>query len=145
MVTNFFSKMKTAITFTKENLVNRIEDLVLGEKEIDENVLDDLEAILIGADIGVQTTMEILDNVRKEISRDRVNDYDALITLIKKILRETMESAPTTAVSECNVSPRVIFVVGVKNNHHRQIGLSASPGRTTSCGLCIRYFPCSGH
>jgi len=113
MVTNFFSKMKTAITFTKENLVNRIEDLVLGEKEIDENVLDDLEAILIGADIGVQTTMEILDNVRKEISRDRVNDYDALITLIKKILRETMESAPTTAVSECNVSPRVIFVVGV--------------------------------
>ena len=83
MVTNFFSRLKTAIQSTKDNLVGRIENLVLGEKKIDAPVLEQLEAILIGADIGVATTAEILERAKQQTARDQLNDYAALAALIR--------------------------------------------------------------
>ncbi len=113
MVSNFFSRMKQAVTSTKQNLVGRIEDLVLGEKQLSEDVLEQLEAILIGSDIGVATTMEILDKVRREVDRDRVNDFETLASLIKESLREILLRAPGTDTAVTGVRPEVVFVVGV--------------------------------
>ena len=115
MVTGFFSRLKAAVVSTKENLVDRIERLVLGEKKIDEGVLEQLESILIGADIGVQTTDEILRRIRSEIARDKLDDFQSLSVLMRQTLKEILES-PLSALPPAGPAsgdPQVIFVVGV--------------------------------
>jgi len=115
MVTGFFSRLKAAVVSTKENLVGRIERLVLGDKKIDEGILEQLETILIGADIGVQTTEEVLARVRSEIARDKLGDLQSLSALLRQTLREILESplSAPPAVQPAPGDPQVIFVVGV--------------------------------
>jgi len=115
MVTGFFSCLKAAVVSTKENLVGRIERLVLGDKKIDEGILEQLETILIGADIGVQTTEEVLARVRSEIARDKLGDLQSLSALLRQTLREILESplSAPPAVQPAPGDPQVIFVVGV--------------------------------
>ena len=55
-----FSKLKSAVSSTKANLVARIEEVISGKREIDATLLDELESVLIGADVGLQTSTEIL-------------------------------------------------------------------------------------
>ena len=69
-----FEKIKQAVTQTKENFTERIQDLVQGQKEIDPAMLDELEAIMIGADIGVATTHDILKSIREQVSRQTLRD-----------------------------------------------------------------------
>ena len=66
-----FEKIKQAVTQTKENFTERIQDLVEGQKVIDPAMLDELEAIMIGADIGVATTNEVLKSIRDQVSQQR--------------------------------------------------------------------------
>lgn len=113
MVTNFFSRLKTAIQSTKDNLVGRIENLVLGEKKIDASVLDQLEAILIGADIGVATTAEILEKAKQQTARDQLHDYAALAALIRSTLLGILNAPPAQPPAIPAAPPEVIFVVGV--------------------------------
>jgi len=63
--TGLFERMKEAVTRTRENLSERIEEVVAFTKEIDRSTLDDLEATLIGADLGTTTTHEVLENLRQ--------------------------------------------------------------------------------
>ena len=69
-----FEKIKQAVTQTKENFTGRIQDLVQGKKTIDAEMLDELEAIMIGADIGVNTTKQILDSIRDQVTRQTLKD-----------------------------------------------------------------------
>jgi len=129
MVSNFFSKMKNAIRSTKAQLVDRIEDLVLGEKKIDAGILDELEEILIGADIGVETTMDILETVRREVQRDCIADAAELVKLMKTELRQVMQASSEEYHPPAEVKPRVIFIVGVNG-----------VGKTTTIGkLAYRF------
>lgn len=110
----FFSKLKAAVASTKNNLVAKIEDVVKGEKVIDAELLDDLEAILIGADIGTQTTSEILGKIRSQVSRKQVNDPEQLRTLIKGELRQIIEAANEAGTTSSSIAgTRVLMVVGV--------------------------------
>jgi fused signal recognition particle receptor len=108
----FFSKLKAAVASTKNNLVARIEDVVQGKKVIDAELLEDLEAVLIGADIGAQTTSEILEKIRGQVNRKQVNDPEQLRTLIKGELRQIIEASNQAAPSTAN-GTQVLMVVGV--------------------------------
>src|SRR5262245_13519500 len=72
--TAFFEKFRTAVAATRENLADRIDSVIAGKREIDRDVLDQLEEALIGADLGIQTTSEIIDNVRQEVRRNQLSD-----------------------------------------------------------------------
>ena len=72
--TGFFDRMKQAVTRTRENLAERIEEVVSFGKEIDRNTLDDLEATLIGADLGNATTQEVLAKLRDKADRKQIKD-----------------------------------------------------------------------
>jgi fused signal recognition particle receptor len=109
----FFSKLKAAVASTKNNLVARIEDVVKGKKVIDAELLDDLEAVLIGADIGAQTTSEILENIRGQVNRKQVNDPEQLRTLIKEELRQIIEASNQTGKPAIANGTQVLMVVGV--------------------------------
>src|SRR5690606_15852801 len=110
-----FSK---AISKTRDSINSRLDTIFEGRKQIDEQLLDELEEILISTDIGVQTTMQVLEAIRKGISRQEINDPEALKRVMKNelldILQHSKEGgiADETAVDEA-IKPYVIMVVGV--------------------------------
>src|SRR5213593_4664949 len=85
-----FEKIKEAVKQTKANFTEQIQDLVEGKKEIDPAMLDDLEAIMIGADIGVTTTNEILKSIKDQMSRKTLQDPAELRSAIKEELRRIL-------------------------------------------------------
>src|SRR6202453_4272730 len=83
---SFLERMKQAVSRTRENLAERIEDVVSIGKEIDRSTLDDLEATLIGADLGTTTTHEVLEKLRDKADRKQIKDVNELKRLLKEEL-----------------------------------------------------------
>src|SRR5690348_2344485 len=91
--TSFLDRMKQAVTRTRENLAERIEEAVAFNKEIDRNTLDDLEAILISADLGSATTQEVLGKLREKAVRKQIKDVPELKRLLKEELLAILNAA----------------------------------------------------
>src|SRR5215467_6738462 len=129
---SFLDRMKEAVSRTRENLAERIEDVVSIGKEIDRSTLDDLEATLIGADLGTTTTHEVLEKLRDKADRKQIKDVTELKRLLKEELLTILNSAnhrPPRAVE----GPEVILVVGVNGT-----------GKTTSIGKLSQVFRSQG-
>src|ERR1041385_9145571 len=90
---SFLERMKEAVTRTRENLSERIEEVVAFTKEIDRSTLDDLEAILITADLGTATTHEVLQKLREKADRKQIKDVAELKRLLKEELLAILNSA----------------------------------------------------
>lgn len=114
----FGVRFNRAIAKTRDSINNKIDTVFENRKKIDEEFLDELEEMLISTDIGVATTFQVLDAVRKGVSRQEINDLDALKTAMKNellaILRlsEDKGIASETAISP-DIKPYVLMVVGV--------------------------------
>ncbi len=119
---SFLDKMKDAVTRTRQNLSERIDGITALTKTIDRNTLNDLEAILIGADLGAKTTQEILGRLREMADRKQIKDADELKRLIKDQIREILNSTPSVTDAHSG-KPQVVMVVGVNGT-----------GKTTSIG-----------
>jgi fused signal recognition particle receptor len=108
----FFERLKKGLSKTHETLVGRIDSLLLGSKQIDSGTLEELEEILICADIGVATTTELVGVLEQRLKRDELRDGEAL----KKALKEEMLariSQQATPMNTSTASPYVIMVIGV--------------------------------
>ncbi len=118
----FFDRMKEAVTRTRENLSERIDEIVSFRKEIDRETLNDLEATLIGADLGTTTTREVLDKLREKVDRKQIGDLEELKRLLQEELLNILNGSakPVKAVEN---PPEVIVVVGVNGT-----------GKTTTIG-----------
>lgn len=110
-----FSK---AIAKTRDSINTRLDTIFEGRKQIDDQLLDELEEMLISTDIGVQTTLQVLEAIRKGVSRNEINDIAALKAVMKNELLEILHHssdhgvASETAV-DISVKPYVLMVVGV--------------------------------
>jgi fused signal recognition particle receptor len=124
-----FEKIKQAVRQTQENFTERVQDLVEGRKEIDRDMLDELEAIMIGADIGVTTTEEILDSIRDQVSRKTLQDPAGLRAAIKAELRKILSINDTAPKEVADGGPFVILLVGVNG-----------VGKTTTIGKLANRF-----
>jgi len=135
----FEKRFKNAISATRESLSEKIDTVFQGRKQIDAELLDELEEALIAADIGVPTTLDILDSVRRGITRKEINDIEALKSAIKNqllaILRasEAKGVAAETNVPE-NISPYVMMIVGVNG-----------VGKTTTIGKLAQRIKAEGN
>ena len=114
----FKAKLNRAVEKTRNALNDRIDNIFQGRKQIDDELLDELEEVLISTDIGIATTLQILDAVRRGVSRQEINDIDALKAAIKKELIDILHGSEKAGVaSETSVSagikPYVLMVVGV--------------------------------
>ena len=129
---SFLDRMKEAVTRTRENLSERIEEVVSFGKEINRDTLDDLEATLLGADLGMTTTQEVLGKLREKADRKQIGNVDELKRLLKDeilaILNAT-DSRPVTRVD----GPEVILVVGVNGT-----------GKTTTIGKLAQVLRSDG-
>jgi len=130
---SFFERLKEAVTRTRENLTERIEEVVSLGKEIDRNTLDDLEATLIGADLGTTTTREILAKLREKADRKQIQNVEELKRLLKEELLAILNAANTRPVERVEAGPEVILVVGVNGT-----------GKTTTIGKLAQVFRSQG-
>jgi fused signal recognition particle receptor len=123
----FFSRLKERLTKTRETLITRVDRLVLGKKEIDADLLDELEEILITSDLGVQTTQALIDSVQQQVRRRELNDPERLKEALQKQIHSFLDVPRPEA--DFSQGPFVILVVGVNG-----------VGKTTTIGkLAQRY------
>ena len=118
----FFSRMKQAVTRTRESFTAKIEDIVALTRTVDESSLEALETALLTSDIGVQTTTEILDALRERAKRQAIEGGEELRSLLKAQLRAILE-APQRPIPTPATPPKVTFLVGVNGT-----------GKTTTSG-----------
>ena len=139
----FLEKFAEAVASTRENLADRIDLVIGGRREIDAAVLDELEEVLIGADIGAQTSLAIIEKARQQLNRKQLSDFDELKRLIKSELRDILDTAERnrprgTVASETEVPleirPYIIMVVGVNG-----------VGKTTTIGKLAHRIKSEGN
>jgi fused signal recognition particle receptor len=135
----YAARFSRAISATRESLSEKIDTVFQGRKVIDAALLDELEEALIAADIGVAVTLDILNKVRRGISRKEINDIDALKAAIKnELLSILQESEKKGVASEESVpdtiTPYVIMVVGVNG-----------VGKTTTIGKLAQRIKAEGN
>src|SRR6516225_1696666 len=97
---SFLDRMKQAVTRTRENLAERIEEVIPFGKEIDRNTLDDLEATLIGTDLGSATTQEVLGKLREKADRKQIKNVEELKRLLKEELLAILDGANSRPVTK---------------------------------------------
>lgn len=129
---SLLDRLKAGIQKTRSGLMEKLEDAVSGRKEIDADVLEEVEYALITADIGANTTAEILERIRQRVERHQLGDAAEIKSLIREHLLEILEATerPLPQVAQ---PPAVIFVVGVNG-----------AGKTTSIGKLTRRLQSEG-
>ncbi|HEX8136611.1 MAG TPA: signal recognition particle-docking protein FtsY [Pyrinomonadaceae bacterium] len=135
----FSARFRRAVAATRESLSEKIDTVFQGRKQIDAALLDELEEALIAADIGVPTTLHILETVRRGIARQQINDIAALKTAIKTELLSILQASERQGVvSEESVpetvSPYVMMIVGVNG-----------VGKTTTIGKLAQRIKAEGN
>jgi fused signal recognition particle receptor len=135
----FSARFRRAISATRESLSGTIDSVFQSRRKIDAELLDELEEALIAADIGVPTTLHILETVRRGIDRNQINDIDALKQAIKAELLNILQASERggvtseTSVPE-DVTPYVMMIVGVNG-----------VGKTTTIGKLAQRIKAEGH
>ncbi|WP_326908917.1 signal recognition particle-docking protein FtsY [Sedimentibacter sp. MB31-C6] len=128
----FFAKLKEGLSKTKKNLTEQIENIVFQHKKIDEDFLDELEEILITSDMGVETTLDIIEYIKGEVKKNKIEDTTEIKNIIKQYLINMLKKHEK---NEDNIKQqRVILVVGVNG-----------VGKTTSIGKIAYRLKSSGN
>src|SRR4051812_8174348 len=109
-------RFSRAIEKTRHSINNRLDTIFEGRKQIDEAFLDELEEMLISTDIGVATTLQIIDGVRRGVSRQEINDLAALKAAMKRellgILKHSTEHGVADETSvDAAIKPYVLMIV----------------------------------
>lgn len=123
----FFERLKDGLQKTRKNFTERIEVLVGMSAEIDDDFLDELEMILLSADVGAKTTEKLIEAVRQAARKKEIKGTEDVVPFLKKYLTQMLtEEGQRTRISGI---PTVILVVGVNG-----------VGKTTTIGKLANYF-----
>ena len=135
---DFFSKEKKetldkGLSKTKEGVFSKLARIVAGKSQVDENILDDLEEVLIASDVGVETTLRIIDRIEKRVARDKYINTNELNSILREEITALLTENDVEDAGEFSVpegkKPYVIMVVGVNG-----------VGKTTTIGkLAYQY------
>ena len=127
----FFAKLKEGLSKTKKNFSEQIEGIIFQHKKIDDDFLDELEEILITSDMGVETTMDIIEYIKEETKKRKLEDTLEIKNVIKEYLVNVLKENETDDVTD---KQRVILIVGVNG-----------VGKTTSIGKIAYRLKQSGN
>ncbi|MPM21596.1 Signal recognition particle receptor FtsY [bioreactor metagenome] len=124
----FFDKLKAGLEKTRKSFTEKIEQLVIGYAKIDDEFIDDLEAVLLSADVGVKTTTKLIEEVRKGIKAKEIQSPDDLKPFLEKQITAILGEGSTDLFNAIQ-PPTVIMVVGVNG-----------VGKTTTIGKLGNYY-----
>lgn len=134
---SFFTRLKKGLSKTRQSFTESLANLVLGRKEIDDDLLEELEMILLTADVGMHATDSIIKNLTDQVSRKELNDPESLIAALKLQLQAILEpiSQPLNVDDflATNAGPFVILMVGING-----------VGKTTTIGKLAKKFQQEG-
>ncbi len=140
---SFFSKEKKQVldeglSKTKESIFGKIARAIAGKREIDDEVLDNLEEVLVTSDVGVETTLKIIDRVQKRAARDKFMNTAELNRMLKDeiaqlLMENNSENGGTFDIPTTPGTPYVIMVVGVNG-----------VGKTTTIGKLAHQYKKAG-
>ncbi|TWX66398.1 signal recognition particle-docking protein FtsY [Colwellia demingiae] len=128
----FFARLKQGLSKTRQNLGGGLIDLFRG-KQIDDDLFEELETHLLLADVGVETTMKIIDSLTKSANRKQLKDASALYDLLKVELKKVIEDVSQPLVIPEGEGPFVMLMVGVNG-----------VGKTTTIGKLAKQFQAEG-
>ena len=135
---NIFSKDKKetlnkGLSKTKDSVLKKLSRVIIGKSKVDDDVFDDLEEVLITSDVGVETTLKIIDRIEKRVSKDKYLSIQELNTILKEEIAALLEENNTETnldfVVHDTKNPYVIMVVGVNG-----------VGKTTTIGKLAYQF-----
>ncbi len=108
---SFFKRLRSGLSKTRDFLNTDIEDLFSGKRKFDEEMLEELEELLITADIGVRTAMDLIEKISRKASR--INDVEGLKTILREEILQLIDAAPPEDADVAYGGPKVVMVVGV--------------------------------
>ncbi len=117
----FFDKLKSGLGKTKQTINEKINNVFSSFRKVDEELLEELEEVLVTSDIGMETSMEIIEKLRTKIKKEKIEDEVDVKRALKEIMREILDVAEPKL--NLDTKPSVILVVGVNG-----------VGKTTSIG-----------
>lgn len=117
----FFAKIKEGLAKTKESFTEQFNNVFHLYKKIDDEFLDEIEEILISADMGVELTMDIIDYIKEEVKKNKLEDPNEIKNIIKKYLVDMLNSAK--GIEDISDKQKIIMIVGING-----------VGKTTSIG-----------
>ena len=117
----FFDKLKQGLSKTKNSFDDKVNNVFSVFRKVDEELLDELEEILIMSDIGLDTSVQIIGNLRERIKKENIKDAEEVKLVLKKEMRNILDETENSL--KLNTNPSVILVVGVNG-----------VGKTTSIG-----------
>ncbi|WP_101758558.1 signal recognition particle-docking protein FtsY [Oceanicoccus sp. KOV_DT_Chl] len=129
----FFSRLKSGLKKTSSSFASGMGTIFLGKKEIDDELLDDLETQLLVADVGIEATREIMEKLTQQVSRKELFDADALYQSLQKELAALLHGSAIPLQIDSGKKPYVILMVGVNG-----------VGKTTTIGKLSKRFQSEG-
>ena len=117
----FFDKLKQGLQKTRNVIKDRIDDVFSAFQSVDEELFEELEEVLISADVGVEASLEIIEQLRQNIKEKKINDAEEAKQELFRVIKEILEENDTEL--KLSTSPSIILVVGVNG-----------VGKTTSIG-----------
>lgn len=127
MLGNLFDKLKSGLTKTRDNLTDKINEVLKIAITIDDDLYEELEEILIMSDIGMDTTTEIIDNLKEKIRKEKINDVEKVKPALKEVIAEMLQEGNYQEGN--STEKKVILIIGVNG-----------VGKTTSIGKLAAKF-----
>jgi len=128
-----FSRLKTGLSKTGSSLTEGLGNLFLGNKKIDEDVLDELETRLLMADVGIESTTKIIDDITDKVKRNELGDSEALMQNLFASMTEILRPVAIPLTIDPTKQPTVILMVGING-----------AGKTTTIGKLAKKFQNDG-
>jgi fused signal recognition particle receptor len=131
---SFLSKLKQGLQKTRQQFTDKLSNLFLGKKTIDQALFKELEEILLTADVGFEVTQQILKNLTQAVSRQSLKDPQQLLGALKIQLRDLLKVCEVPYQDTHSANPFVILMVGING-----------AGKTTTIGKMAQQFRQNGH
>jgi len=131
--TGLFSRLKDGLSRTRQSLTGGVADLVLGSKTIDDALLEEIETMLLVADVGVDATREIIDKLTQQVARKELGDAEALMAALHDHMQTILEPVSQPLRLAVDSGPFVILMVGING-----------AGKTTTIGKLAHRFQQEG-
>tara|TARA_A200000113_G_C8794153_1_gene331886 strand:+ start:67 stop:1020 length:954 start_codon:yes stop_codon:yes gene_type:complete len=126
-------KLDKSLEKTSSSFIEKIKKVVVGKTKVDASTLDDLEEVLITSDVGVKTTLKIIDSIEERVKKEKYTNAQELDTILKEEISNIIFDNSDSDAYEIKEKPHVILVVGVNG-----------VGKTTSIGKLANFFKNQG-
>jgi len=126
---SMFARLKQGLAKTRANFTSGIANLLLGKKELNAELLDEIEMLLLTADVGVETTEQLIQSLTQKLARKELSNTEAALHCLQEEMKQILKPCELPLQIQKDIKPYVVLVVGING-----------AGKTTTIGKLANYF-----